>query len=63
MPTYTYKCDVHDVFEVEHSIKEVLENCPKCEEEGLEFHKVVRLITGGLGFILTGGGWAKDNYS
>jgi putative FmdB family regulatory protein len=63
MPTYTYKCDIHGEFEIEHSINEKLEDCPKCKEEGQEPHKVIRLITGGLGFILTGGGWAKDNYS
>lgn len=63
MPTYTYKCEIHGEFEVEHSIKEKMENCSKCEEEGLEPHKVIRLISGGIGFILTGGCWAKDNYS
>lgn len=63
MPTYTYKCELHGEFEYEHSIKDVLEECPKCKEEGLQPQKVVRLISGGTGFLLMGGGWAKDNYS
>lgn len=62
MPTYTYRCDVHGEFEEFHSIKEQLEECPKCQEEGLEPQKVVRLISGGTSFILVGSGWAKDNY-
>lgn len=63
MPTYTYKCEVHGEFEEVHSIKEKLEECPKCKEEGLPPQKVVRLISGGGSFILNGGGWARDNYS
>jgi putative FmdB family regulatory protein len=63
MPTYTYRCEVHGEFDVEHSIKEQLEECPKCLEEGLEPKKVVRLISGGTGFLLSGSGWARDNYS
>jgi putative FmdB family regulatory protein len=63
MPTYTYKCKIHDEFDVVHSIKECLEHCPKCEEEKLEPQKVIRLISGGTTFVLSGGGWAKDNYS
>ena len=34
MPTYVYECQHHGEFEVEHSMKEKLEFCPKCEEEG-----------------------------
>lgn len=63
MPTYTYRCEVHGEFEQEHSIKEQLEDCPKCKEEGLEPKKIVRLISGGSTFILSGGGWAKEGYS
>jgi putative FmdB family regulatory protein len=63
MPTYTYECSVHGEFEHSHSIKEELELCPKCQEEkAAEPQKVKRLISGGSGFILTGSGWAKDNY-
>lgn len=63
MPTYTYCCKEHGEFEEVHSIKEQLEDCPKCKEEGKEPQKVVRLISGGGGFILNGSGWARDNYS
>lgn len=62
MPTYLYKCEKHSEFEYEHSIKEKLEFCPKCKEEG-KSKEVTRLICPGVGFILTGSGWAKDNYS
>jgi putative FmdB family regulatory protein len=63
MPTYLYRCEVHKEFEYEHSIKECLEECPKCAEEKLAPRKVTRLISAGTGFILNGSGWAKDNYS
>lgn len=63
MPTYLYRCELHGEFEENHSIKDLLEVCPKCKEEGLEPKKVVRLIAGGSTFILSGGGWAKEGYS
>lgn len=63
MPTYTYKCPVHDEFEVTHSINECLDKCPKCQEENLEPQNIVRLISSENGFILNGSGWAKDRYS
>ena len=31
--------------------------CPKCKEEAAK-----RLISGGLGFQLKGGGWASEGY-
>ncbi len=62
MPNYLYKCEEHGEFEVFHSIKDRLEYCPKCEEEKLDPKKVVRLIAGNTTFVLSGGGWAKDNY-
>lgn len=62
MPTYNYFCEVHKEFEVSHSIKDELEECPKCKEEGLPPQKIKRLISAGTGFILQGGGWAKDRY-
>lgn len=62
MPNYLYKCEKHGEFEVFHSIKDCLEYCPKCKEESREPQKVVRLISGGTTFVLSGGGWAKDNY-
>jgi putative FmdB family regulatory protein len=62
MPTYNYKCEVHGEFEASHSIKEELEECPQCKVEGKSV-KPQRLISMGTGFILIGGGWAKEGYS
>lgn len=71
MPTYTYECPICGEFEHQHSIKEELEYCPKCEEKAegnltlggrRTFQKVKRLISSGGSFILMGGGWAKDSY-
>ena len=63
MPIYLYKCPVHDEFEVEHSMQDRLEECPKCKEEGFEYpEKVIRLIAGGTQFTLIGGCWSSDNY-
>ena len=63
MPTYVYKCPVHGEIEVEHSMSDLLEICPRCiDENKAEPEKVVRLISGGTSFTLVGGGWAKDNY-
>lgn len=63
MPTYLYYCEVHKEFETVHSITEVLEDCPKCKEEGLPPQKLKKLIAGSTNFILTGGGWANTGYS
>jgi len=64
MPTYLYECPVHGEFEHQHSVHDELEFCPKCQEENPSVHnKVKRLIASGTNFILTGSGWAKDNYS
>jgi len=64
MPTYLYECPIHGEFEHQHSINELLEVCPKCEEEhSAAPEKVKRLISAGISFILNGSGWAKDNYS
>ena len=62
MPTYLYECPVHGEFEHQHSIKEKLEFCPKCQEESTNPQKVKRLIASGGNFILLGNGWAKDSY-
>jgi putative FmdB family regulatory protein len=60
MPTYEYRCKQCDHgMETVQSIKdEPLKQCPKCHSESLE-----RLISGGSGFALKGGGWYKDLYS
>lgn len=44
MPTYLYKCPIHNEFEEEHSIKIKLEFCPKCSDEGKFDIKIERLI-------------------
>lgn len=63
MPTYTYECPICGEFEFQHSISEKLDCCPQCmANDSVEPPKVRRLISGGTGFILTGGGWAKDSY-
>ena len=49
MPTYLYECPVHGEFEEYHSIKITLEDCPKCQAEGLEPQKLKPLISGGSG--------------
>lgn len=64
MPTYLYECPIHGEFEEQHSINDKLETCPHCVEEGrLTPRKVKRLIAGGTTFVLSGSGWARDNYS
>jgi putative FmdB family regulatory protein len=63
MPTYLYECPTHGEFEYQHSITTELEFCPKCQEENRPIaQKVKRLIAGGTGFILNGGGWASEGY-
>ena len=59
MPTYEYACRAcgHQ-WEVEQSMKDkAFTRCAKCGEETAE-----RMITGGAGFILKGGGWFSDLY-
>ena len=51
MLTYAYECEHCGEFEVEQSIKDPsLKRCPDCGGE------VERLISGGSGFIMRGGG-------
>jgi putative FmdB family regulatory protein len=56
---YDYKCDAcENQFEVNQSMKEEARaTCPKCGSETRN-----RLITGGSGFLLQGGGWYADGY-
>lgn len=60
MPTYEYACPVcKHQFEAEQRITdEPLKECPKCRVAALK-----RLISGGTGFVLRGGGWYIDGYS
>lgn len=59
MPTYVYECqNCGDRFEEFQSISaEPLNICKLCKNG-----PVKRLISGGAGFILQGGGWYKDGY-
>jgi len=61
MATYDYLCKTHGEFEADHSIKEVLENCPMCKKEG-KILKPSRLISK-TSFILNGGRWGREGYS
>lgn len=60
MPTYEYVCEAcghgWDAFQ---SIKDdPLKKCPSCGAEAAR-----RVISGGMGFILKGGGWYNDLYA
>lgn len=57
--TYEYKCvNCEHEWEFEQKISEdAITKCPECGEETAK-----RLISCGNGFILKGGGWAKDGY-
>lgn len=59
MPTYDYKCSgCGEEFEYFHSISDnPIKKCPVCGK-----NKVVRLISGGSGFILKGSGFYKNDY-
>jgi len=60
MPTYEYKClNCDHEWEQDQKITEpAVKKCPQCKEL-----KAKRLISGGTGFQLVGGGWAKEGYS
>lgn len=63
MPTYLYKCEqCHQEYEVVHSIKEELTECPKCKEKGWTSAPPTRLISK-TSFILVGGGWSGEGYA
>jgi putative FmdB family regulatory protein len=58
--TYEYACEAcgHQ-WEAEQSIKDApLKKCAACGKE-----KAKRLVSGGTGFLLKGGGWYADLYS
>jgi len=57
MPTYEYHCKECEFVweEVQKMSEKPLTTCPNCEEESAE-----RLVSGGQGFILKGGGWFKS---
>ncbi len=57
--TYEYTClACHHEWEAEQSISEQpLTDCPSCHEP-----QAKRMVSGGAGFILKGGGWYADGY-
>lgn len=57
--TYEYKCLAcgHE-WELEQKITaEAVKKCPSCKKK-----KAQRLVSGGQGFQLKGGGWANEGY-
>lgn len=60
MITYEYHCLEcnHEWEESQNITDSVIKICPKCKKESAE-----RLISNGQGFILKGGGWAREGYS
>jgi putative FmdB family regulatory protein len=60
MITYEYACDnCGHTWEEEAKISDPkTTTCPSCKENSAK-----RLISGGTGFQLLGGGWYKDGYS
>lgn len=60
MPTYEYECkECKYAWEEYQSIlDDPILVCEKCKKE-----TATRLISGGTGFVLEGGCWAKDGYS
>jgi predicted nucleic acid-binding Zn ribbon protein len=60
MPTYPYQVIGSDeIIEVEQSIKD--DPLTEIVRDGLTLN-VKRVISGGTGFILKGGMWARDGY-
>lgn len=67
MPTYAYKCSkCQEEFEVVQRVTDApLTHCTaRYEDGGTCTGSVTRLIPSGRvgGFVLNGGGWAKDGY-
>jgi len=60
MAIYEYSCENcnHNWEEEQKMSDPKISICPQCKKETAK-----RLISGGTSFILSGGGWAKDNYS
>lgn len=54
MITYEYKCEgcQHTWDAKQKMSDDPIKDCPECKEE-----KAKRLISGGTGFVLKGGGW------
>lgn len=58
MPTYKYRREDGTTFTIRQKITaDALEECPETGQ------KVERVITGGMGFQLKGGGWYEGGYA
>lgn len=58
MPTYKYRREDGTTFTIRQKITEdALEKCPETGQP------VERVVTGGMGFHLKGGGWYDDGYA
>jgi putative FmdB family regulatory protein len=57
--TYEYACQACSAhWDVEQSIKDpAIKRCPTCGADAAK-----RLVSGGTGFLLKGGGWYADGY-
>lgn len=60
MITYEYICsECKHTWDEEQNINDsTVKICPECQKESAH-----RLISAGTGFILKGGGWAREGYS
>lgn len=60
MPTYEYQCSACSAqWEEEQSMHDAPSTrCVACGQESAK-----RLVSGGTGFTLNGGGWYKDGYT
>jgi len=58
--TYEYLCSdcKHEWEEDQKITEDPKKTCPKCNKETAQ-----RLVSGGQGFQLKGGGWYKEGYS
>jgi len=62
MPSYDYQCKADECKHEWESVAKISDPveivCPKCKQETAQ-----RLISSGNGFVLNGGGWARDSYN
>ena len=62
MPTYQHICSApecqHQWEDIYSIVQDPPTKCPKCGAE-----TAVRQVSGGVGFLLQGGGWFADSYS
>ncbi len=62
MAIYEYECEIHNIIEVQQSIKdEPLILCPHCTEDGIK--SPIKKLISTNSFALKGGGWGDTGYS